>query len=141
MTRGNDSAPMDTLAWLSSVRVGKRTHEGTSGTGSGPGSRNASRKGSRSWPSYETQSTQARKTVEFGRTTSVVTGLQQESSRTKLERHDLVNLKKRTCTLSLNVTLRSVILGVRSCFLSYTLATGLLCYDAYACCVKFAVHV
>lgn len=51
MTRGNRAARMDALAWLSSVRVGERTHEGSSGTGSGPESRNASRMGSRSRPS------------------------------------------------------------------------------------------
>ncbi|KAI0248978.1 hypothetical protein BJV78DRAFT_1231282 [Lactifluus subvellereus] len=39
------------LAWLPSVRVGGRTHEGSSGMGNGLESGNASRMGSRSWPS------------------------------------------------------------------------------------------
>lgn len=51
MTRGNRSARMDALAWLSSVRVGERPREGSSGTGSGAESGNASRIGSRSRPS------------------------------------------------------------------------------------------
>jgi hypothetical protein len=50
MTRGNRSARMDALAWLSSFRVGERAREGSPGTGSGPESGNASRIGSRSRP-------------------------------------------------------------------------------------------
>jgi WD repeat-containing protein 59 len=50
MTRGNRSARMDALAWLSSVRIGERTREDSSGTGSGVESGDASRIGSRSRP-------------------------------------------------------------------------------------------
>ncbi|KAI0300131.1 hypothetical protein B0F90DRAFT_1725223 [Multifurca ochricompacta] len=119
MTRGNRSARMDALAWLSSVRVGERTREGSSGTGSGAESGNASRIGSRSRPpSRDTNSVNIpvvlrRRSDSRGRwddegegqslqdeITSVVTRLQQESLRIKLEKHDLV--KRRTCTLGLN---------------------------------------
>ena len=53
MTRGpgNRSARMDALTWLSSFRSGERAREGSSGTGSGADSGNASRIGSRSRPS------------------------------------------------------------------------------------------
>jgi hypothetical protein len=51
MTRGNRSARMDALTWLSSFRSGERAREGSSGTGSGAESGNASRIGSRSRPS------------------------------------------------------------------------------------------
>jgi WD repeat-containing protein 59 len=50
MSRRNRPARMDALAWLSSVRVGERTREDSSGTGSGAESGNASRIGSRSRP-------------------------------------------------------------------------------------------
>jgi WD repeat-containing protein 59 len=50
MSRGNRSARMDALAWLSSVKVGERTREGSSGPGSGADSGSASRTGSRSRP-------------------------------------------------------------------------------------------
>ena len=121
MTRGNRSARMDALAWLSSFRVGERAREGSPGTGSGAESGNASRIGSRSRPpsrdtnsanmsmslhrssesrghwddESEGQSLQdeyvARKLrlqscLRSSRITSVVTRLQQESSRIKLEK-------------------------------------------------------
>jgi len=50
MSRGNRSARMDALAWLSSFRVGERAREGSPGAGSGAESGNASRIGSRSRP-------------------------------------------------------------------------------------------
>jgi hypothetical protein len=50
MTRGNRSARMDALAWLSSFRVGERARDGSSGTGSGGESGSVSRIGSRSRP-------------------------------------------------------------------------------------------
>jgi hypothetical protein len=50
MTRGNRSARMDALTWLSSFRVGERARDGSSGTGSGGESGSASRIGSRSRP-------------------------------------------------------------------------------------------
>jgi WD repeat-containing protein 59 len=50
MSRGNRSARMDALAWLSSVKVGERAREDSSGTGSGADSGSASRIGSRSRP-------------------------------------------------------------------------------------------
>ncbi|KAI9438551.1 WD40-repeat-containing domain protein [Lactarius indigo] len=135
MTRGNRSARMDALAWLSSFRVGERARDGSSGTGSGAESGSASRIGSRSRPpsrdansatlpvvfrkrsdshgrwddESEGQSLQDESVtgnvvpficLRAYRITSVVTRLQQESSRIKLEKHDLE--KKRTCTLGLN---------------------------------------
>ncbi|KAI0258544.1 hypothetical protein BC834DRAFT_835341 [Gloeopeniophorella convolvens] len=119
MTRGNRSARMDALTWLSSVRVGERTREGSSGTGSGADSGNVSRIGSRSRPASRDAGSTRMSGVLRKRSdsrghwddesegqslqdelTSVVTKLQQESSRIKLEKHDLG--KKRTCTLGLN---------------------------------------
>lgn len=121
MTRGNRSARMDALAWLSSFRVGERAREGSPGTGSGAESGNASRIGSRSRPpsrdansanmpaglhsksesrghwddESEGQSLQdeyvfrklhLQSCLRLCRITSVVTRLQQESSRIKLEK-------------------------------------------------------
>ncbi|KAH9061149.1 hypothetical protein EDB87DRAFT_1722223, partial [Lactarius vividus] len=119
MTRGNRSARMDSLAWLSSFRVGDRARDGSSGTGSGAESGSASRIGSRSRPPSRDANSATlpvvfrKRSDSHGRwddesegqslqdeITSVVTRLQQESSRIKLEKHDLE--KKRTCTLGLN---------------------------------------
>lgn len=118
MTRGNRSARMDALTWLSSFRVGERARDGSSGTGSGGESGSASRIGSRSRPpsrdaNSATLPTFRKRSDSRGHwdddcegqslqeeITSVVNRLQQESSRIKLEKHDLV--KKRACTLGLN---------------------------------------
>ncbi|KAH9074127.1 WD40-repeat-containing domain protein [Lactarius deliciosus] len=119
MTRGNRSARMDALTWLSSFRVGERARDGSSGTGSGAESGSASRIGSRSRPPSRDANSATlpvvfrKRSDSHGRwddesegqslqdeITSVVTRLQQESSRIKLEKHDLE--KKRTCTLGLN---------------------------------------
>ena len=124
MSRGNRSARMDALAWLSSFRVGERAREGSPGNGSGAESGNASRIGSRSRPpsrdanttnisavlhrssdsrghrddESEGQSLQdeyvarilhLQSCLRSSRITSVVTRLQQESSRIKLEKVDL----------------------------------------------------
>ncbi len=132
MTRGNRSARMDALAWLSSFRVGERARDGSSGTGSGAESGSASRIGSRSRPpsrdanlatlpvvfrkrsdshgrwddESEGQSLQdesvSGKVVPFvylraRRITSVVTRLQQESSRIKLEKVGLTNAALDNC--------------------------------------------
>lgn len=127
MTRGNRSARMEPLAWLSNFRVGERARDGSSGTGSGGESGSVSRIGSRSRPpsrdanstilpvvfrkrsdsrghwddESEGQSLQDesvyRKVVpsvylHACRITSVVTRLQQESSRIKLEKVGLTEM-------------------------------------------------
>ncbi|KAI9464767.1 hypothetical protein F5148DRAFT_1276407 [Russula earlei] len=119
MSLRNRSARIDSLAWLSSFRVGERFREGSPGGGSGVESGDASRIGSRSRPRSREANTTNMSAVLRRRSdsrghwddesekqslqdeiTSVVTRLQQESSRIKLEKHDLV--KRRTCTLGLN---------------------------------------
>ncbi|KAI0056151.1 hypothetical protein BV25DRAFT_1814563 [Artomyces pyxidatus] len=116
MSRGNiagKSARMDAFTWLASVKVGDRRGDGSSGTGSGANSGNASRIGSRSRPasreaglSLDVRRSDSRpRWDEEGEPqslqdeiTSVLTKL--SSSKIKLEKHDLA--KKRTCTLGLN---------------------------------------
>ena len=132
MTRGNRSARMDALAWLSSFRVGERARDGSSGTGSGGESGSASRIGSRSRPpsrdansgalpvvfrkrsdsrghwddESEGQSLQDESVsghvvpfvyLRACRITSVVTRLQQESSRIKLEKVGPTNAALDNC--------------------------------------------
>lgn len=132
MTRGNRSARVDALAWLSSFKVGERARDGSSGTGSGAESGSASRIGSRSRPPSR-DANSATLPVVFRkrsdsrgrwddeseeqslhdesvsgtiapfvylcacRITSVVTRLQQESSRIKLEKVSLTNAALDNC--------------------------------------------
>ncbi|KAI0045953.1 hypothetical protein FA95DRAFT_1543206, partial [Auriscalpium vulgare] len=122
MSRGNiagKSARIEAFTWLSSVKVGERTRDGSSGTGSGADSGNVSRMGSISRPTSRertlpsaliTATTKSRSDSQLrwdedgegqslpDEITSVLTKL--ASSKIKLEKHDLT--KKRTCTLGLH---------------------------------------
>ncbi|THH10378.1 hypothetical protein EW146_g8386 [Bondarzewia mesenterica] len=126
MSKGNvggKSARVDPFQWLSSVRMGEKARDGSSGTGSGQTSANASRIGSRSRQSsrdpppgtgpapFEFGAMGRRRSDSMGRRegeveeqslqdeiTSVLSKL--SSSNIKLEKHDLT--KRRTCTLGLH---------------------------------------
>ncbi|KAI0316197.1 hypothetical protein OF83DRAFT_1196593 [Amylostereum chailletii] len=116
MSRGNlaGKSALDNISWLSSVKVAEKPKDGSSGTGSGATSGNASRVGSRSRPTSREPSSgrgMHRRSSSRGRReddveplslqdeiTSTLTKL--ASFKIKLEKHDLT--KRRTCTLGLN---------------------------------------